>query len=333
MTTNSDFEASMQTVDGRHKEETGVPPFQPIGKPAPECSDILGRALWTTWYIHHECGDRSAIRLFEQMHKQGGGAKKIGQHLTQALPRWCRANNTRTELCALLTAQFSRQPETAQVAVEETRLRVKDRCIDFACTQYGDTKVALNFGAILSQAAWGALDIPQTSQAQAASAILRGREQIAQKRHKDRVQLNHLLEESTVSPKLREAVAADLLKVEEEDPIIELLRQFFSVKSCYWLQFFDKRDRLRRKKLPNFPTMRKRLVGALLASGGASQSPSGHELKRKEARELAAICMKAAYPGIFPKSLDGESVRLAMQYHEQMESRSVSVVRPNNAAL
>jgi hypothetical protein len=324
---NSNFDGSNQVANDHCKEETDAPLSQNISEPAQEGSDIPDRACATTWSIYHECGDPSAIWLFKQIKEQCGERDEISHRLKQALPGWCRANKTRAELCTLLSAQFSHQPETEQAAVDEIGLRIKERCINFACTQYDDTAVAREFGAVLSKVAWGELDIPQRPIAQAAFAILRERENSLEKRRKDQAQLDLLLKRHKVSPKLQMAIAIDTSKGQKEDPILDLLRQFFAVKNCYWRNFFDKHGRLRKKKLPNFPTMRKRLVDALLAPDRPGEPPNGEEFNARKARELAAICLKAAYPGMFPESLDGESVRLILQYHEQMESRSVSVVR------
>jgi hypothetical protein len=312
----SDFEDSVQAVDGSRKEETDVLPSYRAGKPAPKGSDILDRAHRTTWYIYHESGDRSAIRLLKQIKKKAGGRDQISHRFKQAVPGWCRANKTRVELCTLLSVQFSHQPETEQAAVDEMRLRIKERCIDFARTQYGDTEAADAFGAVLSDVAWGALDIPQRSQAQAAFAILRKREQMSESHRKDQVQLDSLLKRFKVSPQRQKDVALDISKNQKEDPILALLRRFFEVKDGYWHKFFDKHGRLRKKKLPNFPTTRRRLMDALLAPDRPGVPPNGVALSRRKAREFAAICLKTAYPDIIPKSLHGESVRLALQYHE-----------------
>jgi hypothetical protein len=316
MTTNSDLEASMQTVDGRRKKEPDVLSPQTVSQPAPKGSEVFDRAQRTTWRIYHECGDRAAIRLLEQIKKQAGGRGTIIDRFKQAVPEWCRANKTRVELCTLLSAQFSHQPETEQAAVDEMRLRIKERCIDFACTQYGGTAVAREFGAVLSEVAWGELDIPQRSQAQAALVILREREKMSEPQRKGLVQLDSLLKRFKVSLKLQKAIALHISKNQKEDPILVLLRRFFTINDGYWRKFFDKHGRLRKKKLPNFPTTRKRLMDALLAPDRPGVPPNGVALNLRKAREFAAICLKTAYPDIVPETLHGESVRLALQYHE-----------------
>jgi hypothetical protein len=265
-----------------------------------------------------------AVRLFEELTKPRDGAGNIGERLVQALPQWCQADKTRAELCTLLEAQFRHQAENAQPTFAEIRLQIEDRCIDFASTKYGDTEKARKFGVMLSRAAWGALDIPQRSQAQVASAILRERERAQKELQKDRSQLESILRRHNVLLKEQKLVAAEILKAEENDPIVELLHVFFSVKERYWRRFFDKRGQPRKRKLPNFPTMREHLLRDLLAPGRPGECFTEWTLTRREAHGLAAICMKAAYHGMFPKSFDGESVRLDLYYHQQMGQRSVS---------
>ena len=80
--------------------------------------------------------------------------------------------------------------------------------------------------------------------------------------------------------------------------------------------------------------MRKRLVDILLAPEKLDCSPRRLALTRSAAHALAAICMKTAHPEVFPRSLDGESVRVALQYQEQMKQRptcGASALRPELA--
>jgi hypothetical protein len=260
------------------------------------------------------------------MNQPRADSGKIGERLKRALPEWCEAEKTRRELCTLLAAQFRRQPETAQSAVDEVERQVKDHCMVFAATKYGETERTREFGRMLGSVAVGALDIPQRSMACAAMAILRERERPQKNLQKARKQVEPLLTRSNVSPALRKALAAEIAdiadaeKAEKNDPIVKLLRGFFMVKDGYWREFFDKRDQLRKKKHSNFPTMRERLVNGLLAPESLRMSPYAQtalSITRREALELAAICMKSAYPRMFPKSLDGESVRLIMQYYDE----------------
>jgi hypothetical protein len=154
---------------------------------------------------------------------------------------------------------------------------------------------------------------------------VRKRERAQKNSSRNRRQFETLLTESKVSPRLQDALAVEMAqKAERNDPILELLLKFFLVNDGYWLRFFDKRNQPRKKKRPNFPTTRKWLVQRLLAPERLGLAASGWTLTRRDAHELAALCMKAAYPRIFPKSLDGESVRLATQYHDQMVSRPAS---------
>jgi hypothetical protein len=256
------------------------------------------------------------------MNKPRADSKTIGERLKRALPEWCEAKKARRELCTLLEAGFSNQPETAQSAIDEIQQQVQDHCMAFAATKYGDTEHAREFGRMLGSVAIGALDIPQRSMALAALAILRERERPQKKLQKARRKVGPLLMESGISLKLQKAVAAEIAKAEKaekNDPIVKLLSKFFMVNKRYWRKFFDKRGQLRRKQHSNFPTMRERLVDGLVAPETLGMSPYAQTaltITLREALELAALCMKSGYPGMFPESLDGESVRLAIQYHD-----------------
>jgi hypothetical protein len=70
--------------------------------------------------------------------------------------------------------------------------------------------------------------------------------------------------------------------------------------------------------------MRPRLMTRLLEPNKLDLSPRALTLTHPEAHALAAICMKTAHPEVFPQSLSGESVRLALQYHEQMEKQWIA---------
>ena len=65
--------------------------------------------------------------------------------------------------------------------------------------------------------------------------------------------------------------------------------------------------------------MRERLLERLLSPETLGLPPNALTITRPEAHELAAVCMKAAYPRLFPKSLDGESVRLAIRYQDKIK--------------
>jgi hypothetical protein len=74
------------------------------------------------------------------------------------------------------------------------------------------------------------------------------------------------------------------------------------VKNGYWRQFFDKWVSREERNIPNFPTMRERLIEGLLSTESLGLSPNALTITRPEALELAAICMKSAYSGMLPES-------------------------------
>jgi hypothetical protein len=318
----SELENPQAPVDGDQKDEAGLS-AEGASKPEPQVDDLRRRAGQATWWIYHECGDPAALELFEEIKKPHDGLLKVGERLESALPAWCEADENRAKLRALFKAQFKFQPETAQVAVNEIKLRIESCCLDFATTKYGNDEEACAFGRTLGVVAWAMLDIPQRSQARGALAILQARERAQEELKQRRGRLEALYLE-TESSELRDGLAREIAvvnKAEGNDPILELLHKFFLLRNGYWRQFFDKRDNPRRKKRPNFPSMRERLVQNLQAPETMGLPSNAKTITRRNALELAAICMKVAYPGTFPKTLDGESVRLAMQYHEARENR------------
>src|ERR1700737_1107508 len=121
---NSKLRDSNQPIGDGLKDGSALLPFESGRKPL-MAPNLLRRVRQTTWWIYCECGDPEALGLLEQVKKPRDGIENIGQRLELALPEWCRANHTRKELCAVIEAQFKNQPETAQTAVDEIRLRVK----------------------------------------------------------------------------------------------------------------------------------------------------------------------------------------------------------------
>jgi hypothetical protein len=297
-------------------------PCRPSG---PQMTGILRRARLTTWWIFNEVRDPEALKLFEQARKQGGSGQKTGQRLESALPQWCRGQPLQRELCGLIAAKFRMQSEVSQSAVDEIRTRIEKQCFDYTRRKYGECDRAREFGRSLATVAWSQLDLGFLPQARGAYAILVERERELRQREKNIIQFFVLAQKLNLRAILQSEIHTYLRQ--EPDPILDLLRQFFSIKDGYWRRFFDNRGHERRKKLPNFPSMRARLVERLCNPRSVGTYPAGFKLTRPEALEIAADCIKAAYPSRTPRSLDGDSIRVALQYKGQMESRSV-VQRP-----
>lgn len=303
--------------------------------------DIIARSQLATWWILQELKRPEAEALWERVRGEGPArAADVALGMRRLLPEWCGADPIRSRLARLLAAEFARQAEArtrasqrkalhdlrvTNSAIKEIRDALAHVCIEFVLQKYDDSVSARAFGAALVQVAVASLDLGYLPIASAARAILSeaSPELRTLRALHDKLQIPQRLRRSVMA--YAERGAARALSSTGADPLLTLLGEFFAVNDGWWDRFFDADRNLKRKKLPHFLTLQERLVENLLdpRRRGLAVYPSGFELSRSGALDLAAGCLKKAF-NVFPRGYNGESLRVKIYLTKKKVRRAAA---------
>jgi len=246
--------------------------------------------------------------------------------------RWCHLSGTGRKLVDLLRPKFLQEASDYTEGrygqtVGGRMQKVQEACMSFAEAKYGQAFGAAVLGSSLAFAAANILwRVDVRTSVYAAHQVLKERTRAAPSQH-DLNRLISLLEKFKIPRRKREAVLADAGRhLQRNDQVARLLRAFFNVNGKHWRRFLDHHGRPRQKKLPTLRDARSDLVEAFLHLPkqfylSSTQDSEASRLSAREARDLAAQCLKAAFPDMFPQSLDGDSVKHAISYHRLVQAR------------
>ncbi len=250
--------------------------------------------------------------------------REVGRHKGKVPPPgWVPPDAMGEELQRLLLEKFLPEAEQRLRVERDPRFKaIEDACMAWARKKYGETSNATIFGkrlvgiaisVLFSSGAFGVIPTVR-----AAHEILKEREQAPPPR--ERLDgLTATLDRFGISKKKQQAILAEARN--PEDPVRDLLREFFFVKQGRWRRILDRQGRVRRKKLPTLAEARERLLEAFRHPEGPHLS--GLPLSANDAYELMAECLRAAFPQQ-ARATTPESVKQALAYHRQMKRRPPS---------
>ncbi len=234
-----------------------------------------------------------------------------------------RLNSTGRKLVRLLQPKFLEEAADRLGGFHYRRWRtVAQTCMQFAESKYGTTSDAAIFGSTLGAIATDILwRVDVRVPVYAMDQVLKERIRATPSKH-DLERLVCLLEKFAIPRQRRETILSEArrkLQRAHRDRVTSILTAFFDAKDGYWRRFLDRHGRPRAKKLPTIPDARRDLVAGFLQPQEFAfrvPYPRGCALTRDEVHELAAQCLKAAFPNMFPSSLDADSVKQSIRYHK-----------------